>query len=84
MKTLRQTALTGAMTLALLVIPAQKADAFWLGSRGPGYGGWRHAYVHHPAYRWGGPWQKSYIRDLYLRGPAYAQWRQLRRHGYWW
>lgn len=84
MKTLQQTVLTGAMLLALLVIPAQSADAFWFGSPGPGYGGGRHAYVYHPAYRWGGPWQKAYIRDLHLRGPAYAHWRQLRRRGHWW
>jgi hypothetical protein len=47
--------------------------------QGPVAGPWRNAYVHDPAYRWGSPVMKQYIRDLYLRGPGYANWRQQRR-----
>lgn len=62
-----------------------------LGAGGPysAYGGgwgpnlWRrHTYVYDPAYRWGPPRGRSYIRDLYLYGPGYAGWKRRYRH--WW
>ena len=59
---------------AMLAVPGE-AGAFWGGGLGP----WSNNYVHDPAYRWGPPWQRSYIRDLYRYGPTYAHWRQLRR-----
>jgi len=65
---------------ALALLP-QVAGSFWWGS--PGYGGgWRNAYKYDPAYRFGSPQARKYIRDLHRYGPAYAQWRQHRK--YWW
>ena len=80
MKRLLHAALAVAALLALAVIPAEVANAYW----GPGYGAWRHAYVHDPAYRYAHPVVKRYIRDLYLRGPEYAARREQRRHGWGW
>jgi hypothetical protein len=69
---------------ALAALPTQTAGAFWLGP-GPGIGPWRHSYIYDPGYRWGSPAMRGYIRDLYLYGPAYANWRQQRRSTYrWW
>jgi hypothetical protein len=65
---------------ALVALPTQVANAYW----GPGFGSWRHAYVHDPPCRHASPVVKQYIRDLYRRGPGYAAWRQERRHGWWW
>lgn len=61
-------------------VPLQTANGYWRG--GPGYGDWRYSDAHDPAYRWGSPWAKSYIRDLYLQGPDYALWRQHQRLGW--
>ncbi len=66
--------LAAAGIAALVALPSE-VGAFW----GPGWSPWRNNYVHDPAYRFGPPWQRSYIRDLYLHGPGYAHWRQLRR-----
>jgi hypothetical protein len=63
----------------LLVATTQQAQGWWMG---PGYGPWRHAYVHDPAYRWGSPMTRQYIRNLHLYGPAYAEWKRLRT--WWW
>ncbi|MGD2081384.1 MAG: hypothetical protein PVF91_00335 [Chromatiales bacterium] len=68
---------------AMLAMPVHQAEAWW----GPWYGtGWRNSYVYDPAYRYAPPQMKQYIRDLYLRGPGYATWREHRRHPYryWW
>jgi hypothetical protein len=68
---------TIAVTL-LLFVPAQQAAAWW----GPVHGaGWRHAYIHDPAYRHAPPAVKRYIRDYYRYGPAYAE---MRRWRHWW
>lgn len=80
MKTQKHVLIAASMAAAMTMMPAQVANAYWL----PGWGAYRHAYVHDPAYRWAPPEQKAYIRDLYLRGPAYANWRQQRRWGHWW
>lgn len=73
MKTLLKI-LTAAAIAALVALPTE-VGAFW----GPGVGAWRHNYIYDPAYRFAPAWQREYIRDLYLHGPAYARWRQLRR-----
>ena len=84
MKALKRVLATAGVAAALILIPIQTADAYWPGA-GPGFGPWRHSYVYDPAYRWGPPAVKNYIRDLYRRGPAYANWHQSRRYGYgWW
>jgi hypothetical protein len=77
--------LIGAASVAavLTAIPMQTAHAYWLGP-GPGFGLWRHVYVHDPNYRWGPPAVRHYIRDLYRYGPTYAAWSQQRRYGYRW
>jgi hypothetical protein len=80
MKIGRHLLLAAAIAAALAVIPAEVANAYWH----PGYGTWRHAYVYDPAYRWGTPAQRNYIRDLYLRGPGYAAWHRNLRYGAWW
>lgn len=73
----------GLATL-LAAIPMQTANAYWFG-HGPGFGPWRHAYVHDPHYRFGPPAVRQYIRDLHLYGPTYAIWHQNRRYrrGWW-
>ena len=72
--------LTAAGITVLLMVPAQQAFGWW---GGPWHGsGWRHGYAYDPAYRWGSPATRQYIRDLHLFGPAYAQWRRARR--WWW
>jgi hypothetical protein len=82
MKLLKHTMLAAGIAVALIVIPTQTANAYW---GGPGYAAWHNAYVYDPAYRWGSPEQRRYIRDLYLRGQGYADWRQSRRWTYgWW
>ncbi len=72
--------------ITAVVLPAQQADAYWWGN--PWYGGgWRHGYVYDPAYRWGSPVMRRYIRNVYLRGPGYAAWQWYRYpySGYgWW
>jgi hypothetical protein len=83
MKAIKRIAVAAGIAAALVMIPTQVANAYW-GWGGPLAGPWRNAYVHDPAYRWGSPTTKRYIRDLYLRGPGYAAWRQQRRSGYWW
>ncbi len=80
MKRLFRTIAAAAMLVALTILPTQVANAYWA----PGYGAWRHAYVHDPAYRYAHPVVKRYIRDLYLHGPDYAAWREHRRQGWWW
>ena len=81
MKSLKK--VPGAVGIAAVLagIPLQTANSYWWG--GPGYNDWRNAYVYDPAYRWGPPQTKSYIRDLHLYGPDYALWRQNRRLGWW-
>ena len=80
MKTMKRILVAIGIAAVVALIPAEVANAYWY----PGWGGWHHAYVHNPAYRWAPPEQKAYIRDLYMRGPGYANWRQQRRWGYWW
>ena len=78
MKTLAKIISTIVVTM-LLLIPAQQAAAWW---GGPWHGGgYRHAYIHDPAYRHAPPAMKRYIRDLYRYGPAYAE---LNRWRHWW
>ena len=70
--------LAAAGIAALVALPAQQAEGYrW----GPGYGTVRHTYVYDPAYRFGPPTVKRYIRDLYRYGPGYASWR---RHWRYW
>ena len=65
----------------LLLAPAQQAQGWWLG--GPWHGGgWRNAYVYDPAYPWGSPATRQYIRNLHLFGPHYSEWKRLQR--WWW
>jgi hypothetical protein len=64
----------------LLAVPVQTANAWWGG--GPWSGPWRHSYVHDPAYRWGPPHMRTYIRNLHLYGPVYADWKQRRLYGW--
>jgi hypothetical protein len=81
MKIVKRVIVAAGIAAALALIPAQ-TGAYWFG---PGLGPWRHAYVHDPAYRWGSPWTRNYIRDLHLYGPTYASWNQRRRYGRgWW
>lgn len=84
MRIVKRVALAAGIAAALIVIPTQVADAYWPGA-GPVAGPWRNAYVYDPAYRWGSPAMKQYIRDLYPSGPDYANWRQQRRlsNGWW-
>jgi hypothetical protein len=82
MKALKRVAVAAGIVAALVMIPAELANAYWPGF-GPHFGSWRSAYVYDPAYRWGSPDMKQYIRDLNLRVPGYAAWRQQRRFGYW-
>lgn len=53
-----------------------------LARTGSGVGPWRYSYVYDPQYRRGPPTMRAYIRDLYLYGPAYANWKQQRRWGW--
>jgi hypothetical protein len=72
--------LTAIGVMMLLLMPFEQAAGWWGG--GPWYGsGWRHAYVHDPAYIHAPPAVKRYIRDLYRYGPAYADWNRWR---HWW
>ncbi|MGD8208139.1 MAG: hypothetical protein PVH47_08685 [Thiohalocapsa sp.] len=80
MKISKRVLIAGGVAAALAAIPMEVANAYW----GPGYGAWRHGYVHDPAYRWGTPASRSYVRDLYLHGPGYAEWRRMRRYGWRW
>lgn len=80
MKTLKRTLITAGLVAALGLIPAEIANAYWL----PGYQAWHNAYLYDPAYRWGPPRQRQYLRDLYRYGAEYAHWRQQRRTGWWW
>ena len=80
MKGLKRALAVAGIAAGLVVIPVEVANAYW----GPGYGAWRSAYVHDPAYRWGTPATRTYIRDLYRRGPGYAAWHRQRRHGWRW
>jgi len=84
MKIVKRVLVAVGVAAALAAVPIQTANAYWAGPA-PGLGPWRHSFVHDPNYRWGTPTMRSYIRDLYLYGPAYASWNQHRRHGYrWW
>ena len=83
MKVLKRVVLAAGIAAALIMIPTQVANAYWPGA-GPFAGPWRNAYIYDPADRWGSPAMKQYIRDLYLRGPEYADWRQQRRFSGWW
>ncbi len=83
MKTATRIMIAASIVAALVAIPIETANGYWPGA--PHFmGPWRSAYVHDPAYRWGTPAMRDYIRDLHLRGPGYAAWRQQRRFGYWW
>jgi hypothetical protein len=82
MKILKRALVAAGVAAALIVIPTQTAGAYW-GGPAPGIGPWRHAYVYDPNYRFARPAVRSYIRDLYLYGPAYAAWRQHRRYHRW-
>lgn len=81
MKTFKHVLFAIGVAASLLLVPAETATAWWGG--GPAVGSWRHAYVYDPNYRWGSPAMRNYVRDLYLYGPGYAQWRQVRRFGWW-
>jgi hypothetical protein len=81
MKLGRHLLLSAAVAAALIAIP-QAVSAYWLGPA-PGVGPWRYSYVYDPQYRRGPPTMRAYIRDLYLYGPAYANWKQQRRWGWW-
>ena len=59
----------------LLAIPMQSANAWWGGP------GWYNDYAYHPAYRFGPPEVRRYIRDLHRHGPAYADY--WNRRWYW-
>lgn len=83
MKILRSLLFVTGMAAVSSIIPSQTASAYYWWGDGPFVGPWRHAYVYDPNYRWGPPEMRSYIRDLYLYGPYYAQWRQIRRYGWW-
>jgi hypothetical protein len=72
--------LAGFGVAALFVVSAPPAEGWW--GRPWHGGGWRHAYVYSPAYRWGSPATRQYLRDLHLYGPTYAQYKRLRR--WWW
>ena len=77
MSTLGKTLVAASIAL-VAALPAQQAEAWW--GWGPGYaGGWRHSYIYDPAYQFALPRDKQYIRDLYLHGPAYANWQYWRR-----
>ncbi|MGA7982265.1 MAG: hypothetical protein WCA32_18840 [Chromatiaceae bacterium] len=73
--------LLAAVVAATLIAVPEAVGAYWLG---PGFVPWRHAYINDPNYRWGPPSMRSYIRDLYLYGPGYANWNRQRRFGWWW
>jgi hypothetical protein len=79
MKTAKRLLVAASIAAALVMIPTQVANAYWA----PGFSAWRHAYIHDPAYRWATPAMRQYIRNLYLRGPGYAAWRQQRRYSHW-
>ncbi|MEA3274877.1 MAG: hypothetical protein U9Q81_06205 [Pseudomonadota bacterium] len=84
MKIVKRILIAAGIAAALVAIPTQTANAYWLGP-GPGFGPWRHSYVHDPNYRWAPPATRKYIRDLHLYGPGYANWNQHRRYRYrWW
>jgi hypothetical protein len=84
MKISKRLMVAAGVAAVLAAIPMQTANAYWVGP-GPGYGPWRHAYVHDPNYKWGPPTVRRYIRDLHLYGPSYAAWNQKRRyHQHWW
>jgi hypothetical protein len=84
MKTRNRLLVAFGVATMLAAIPMQTANAYRFGPA-PGFGPWRHAYVHDPSYRWGTPAMRQYIRDLHLYGPTYAAWNQQRRYGYgWW
>jgi hypothetical protein len=83
MKTVKRLLVAAGIAATMVAIPMETASAYWLGP-GPGFGPWRNAYIHNPAYRWGSPATRSYIRDLHRYGPAYANWNRHRRYGWWW
>ena len=70
--------LTAIGVMLLLLMPVEQAAGWW----GPWYGnGWRHAYVHDPAYHHAPPAVKRYIRDFHRHGPVFAEmngWRYWR------
>ena len=84
MKISKRLMVAAGVATVLAAVPMQTANAYRVGP-GPGFGPWRHAYVHDPNYRWAPPVLRRYIRDLHLYGPTYATWNQQRRYGYhWW
>jgi len=80
MKIIKRVLIAAGIAAAMILVPTEVGNAYW----GPAVGPWRHAYVYDPAYRWAPAWQKAYIRDLYLYGADYADWRRQRREGRWW
>lgn len=84
MSRLRKALIIGGMA-ALIFLPTQHAEAYWWGGIAPWYNNpWRHNYVYDPAYRWGNPETRKFIRESALYGPVYAKWQQDRRlwHGW--
>ena len=80
MRTSTKVLMAVGVAALLAGVPLQTANSWW---GGPGYTNWRYSYIYDPAYRWGPPMTKGYIRDLYLYGPDYALWHQNRRLGWW-
>ena len=69
----------------LILLPIQNTEAYWGGGMTPWYSNpWRYSYTYDPAYRWGDPVTRKFIRESALYGPAYAKWQQDRRlwHGW--
>ncbi len=76
----RQSKILSAILVALLLLLAAQQAVGWWG--GPWHGtGYRHAYIHDPAYRHAPPAVKKYIRDLHRYGPGYAE---MNRWRHWW
>jgi len=81
MKLGRHLLLSAAVAATLIAIP-QALSAYRFGPA-PAVGSRPYSYVYDPQHRWGPPAMRAYIRDLYLYGPAYANWKQQRRWGWW-
>ena len=80
----RRALIAVGFALALIVVPMQTANAL-CGLGGPRFTPSRHAYIYDPGYRRAPPAMRRYLRDLYRRGPVYANWKQRRRYGHgWW
>lgn len=72
--------LAAGIALTLAVVPAQVAQSWWA----PGYGPWHGGYMHQPTWRWAPPAMRPYLRDAWRYGPAWAAWREQRRHPWRW